>query len=43
MDKYLAGETSHVVKAICPLHVSSPLDGSTIEVSLSRSKGDVID
>lgn len=36
-------ETSHFVKAVCPLHVSSPLDGSTIEVSLSRSTGDRTD
>lgn len=34
MDKDLAGKTSHFVKAVCPLHVSSPPDGSTVEVSL---------
>jgi len=37
------GETSHFCKAVCPFHVFSPLNGSTIEVSLSRSTGDRTD
>jgi len=40
VGKDLVGETAYFVKAVSLLYVFSPLDGSNIQATLARVRGD---